>query len=79
MTKESLIYQQDEAVLKVWVDPHKLKKVGDLWYKDGRQVVTGTTTERRTLIQNHHDLPTYGHPGINRTTRVALSPNACLT
>ena len=36
MTKENPIYQQNEATLKAWIDPHKLKKVGDLWYKDGR-------------------------------------------
>ena len=36
MTKENPVYQQDKEMLKAWVDPHKLKKIGDLWYRDGR-------------------------------------------
>ena len=40
MTKEHLIYEQEEATLKSWVDPHRLKKIHDMWYKDGRQVAT---------------------------------------
>ena len=27
---------QDEETLKPWVDPHKLKKVNGIWYKEGR-------------------------------------------
>ena len=45
MTKENPIYQQDEDTLKAWIDPHKLKKVKDLWYKDGRRVVTSVASE----------------------------------
>ena len=67
MTKENPMYQQNEDMLKAWIDPHKLKKVNDLWYKDSRQVVTSMASEQRTLIQNHHDLPVYGHPGISCT------------
>ena len=67
MMKKNPIYQQDEDVLKAWVDPQRLKKVEGLWYKDGRQVVTNTTCERHTLIRNHHNLPVYGHPGIDHT------------
>ena len=67
MTKESPVYRQ---VLKPWIDPHKLKCINALWYKDGRRVVTNTPIEQRTLIQNHHDLPVYRHPGINRTIRL---------
>ena len=26
---------QDKSVLLPWVSPHKLKKVEDIWYKDG--------------------------------------------
>ena len=33
-------------------------------------MVTSVASERRTLIQNHHDLPVYGHPGISRTIRL---------
>ena len=67
MTKEHPIYEQDEAILKPWADPHHLKKINDTWYKDGRQVVTNDLEHRQSLIQSHHDLPVYGHPGINRT------------
>jgi RNase H-like domain found in reverse transcriptase len=26
---------QDEAIIHPWVDPHKLKKINGIWYKDG--------------------------------------------
>ncbi len=35
------IYEQDEELLKPWVDAHQLKKVEKVWYKDGQCVVTG--------------------------------------
>ena len=70
MTRENPIYQQDEEMLKAWIDPQRLKKVEGWWYKDGRRVVTNTTSEWRALIQNHHDLPVYGHPGVNHTIRL---------
>ena len=70
MTKDNPIYKQNEVILKAWVDPHQLKKIEGLWYKEGRRVVTNPLAERRTLIQLHHDPPVYGHPGINRTIRL---------
>src|SRR3984957_696685 len=70
MTIDNPVYQQDEDVLKTWVDPHKLKKIEGSWYKEGRRVVTNSLAERRILIQLHHDPPIYGHPGINRTIRL---------
>ena len=36
MTKEHLIYKQEVAMLKPWVDPHCLKKINNTWSKDGR-------------------------------------------
>ena len=36
MTRENPIYQQDEDMLKAWIDPQHLKKVEGCWYKDGR-------------------------------------------
>ena len=62
MTKKHPIYEQDEATLKPWVDPHHLKKINGTWYKDGRQVVTNDLEHRWSLIQSHHDPPVYGHP-----------------
>ena len=67
MTKEHPIYEQDEDVIKPWVNAHNLKKIEDTWYKDGRRVVTDELQNRRTLIKDHHDPPVYGHPGIMRT------------
>ena len=67
MTRENPVYQQSKDTLKAWIDPQRLKKVEGLWYKDGRRVVTSIASEQHTLIQNHHDLPVYGHPGISRT------------
>ena len=42
---------QDESVLLPWVDPHKLKKVEGVWYKDGRLVVTGGLTDKQTILR----------------------------
>ena len=61
------IYAQDEELLKPWINAHRLKKVGGVWYKEGRRIVTGRTEHKRTFIQAHHDVPVYGHPGINKT------------
>ena len=61
---------QDESVLLPWVDPHKLKKVEDVWYKDGQLVVTGGLPDKQIILQRHHDAPAYGHPGINKTTQL---------
>jgi hypothetical protein len=65
MTKNRPIYQQDEDVLRPWVDAHQLKKIEGLWYKDRKRVVTGGQHDKRTIIHAHHDTPVYGHPGIN--------------
>ncbi len=61
------IYEQDEELLKPWIDAHQLKKIEGTWYKDGRRVVTGKAEHKRLFIHAHHDVPTYGHPGINKT------------
>jgi len=61
------VYAQDEEILKPWIDAHQLKKIEGTWYKDGQCVVTGNMEHKRTFIQVHHDAPTYGHPGINKT------------
>ncbi len=41
MEPADLVYQQEWEVLKLSMDAHKLKKIDNVWYKDGRQVVTG--------------------------------------
>src|SRR6202012_3648638 len=59
--------QQDEEILRAWVDPDPLHKVQGTWYKEGKRVVTSGLTAKRKIIRDHHDSPTYGHPGIKRT------------
>ena len=59
--------EQDEGVIRMWVDPHQLKKIDDVWQKDGRRVVTAKSPYMKQLIHDHHDLPVHGHPGISRT------------
>jgi hypothetical protein len=61
---------QEESKLKPWVDPHQLKQHQGIWYKDGRQVVTGDIEAKRHLIQSHHDSPVHGHPGISKTIQL---------
>ena len=53
--------KQDEETLKPWVDPHKLKRVNEVWYKEGRRVITGLLTNKRVIIKSRHDPPVYGH------------------
>jgi hypothetical protein len=61
---------QEESTLKTWIDPHQLKQHQGIWYKDGRQVVTGDMEAKRHLIQSHHDSPVHGHPGISKTIQL---------
>jgi hypothetical protein len=61
---------QEESKLKTWIDPHQLKQHQGIWYKDGRQVVTGDMEAKRDLIQSHHDSPIHGHPGISKTIQL---------
>ena len=59
--------QQNEATLKPWINTHDLKKIKGEWWKGQRKVVTQGKSDKRKIIQAYHDLPAYGHPGINRT------------
>jgi hypothetical protein len=61
---------QEESTLKPWIDPHQLKQHQGVWYKDGRQVVTGDIKAKRHIIQSHHDSPVHGHPGISKTIQL---------
>ena len=42
---------QDENTLLSWVDPHKLKKIEDMWYKEGRLVVTGGLKDKQIILR----------------------------
>ena len=57
---------QDKELLRAWIDPHKLKQVNGVWYKEGRRVITGSTEEKRNIIKSRHDPAVYGHPGISK-------------
>jgi hypothetical protein len=59
---------QDEEILKPWIDPHQLKHLNGVWYKEGRTVVTDGLIGKRDVIKAHHNPPVHGHPGINRMT-----------
>jgi hypothetical protein len=63
-------HRQDEERLKPWVDPHQLKQLNGVWYKEGRVVVTDELSGKRNIIRAHHDPPVHGHPGINRTIQI---------
>jgi hypothetical protein len=61
---------QDEECLKPWIDPHQLKYLDGIWYKEGRVVVTEDLQGKRKIIRAHHDPPVHGHPGISRTMQI---------
>ena len=63
-------HHKTKSKSKLWVDPHKLKKINDIWYHQGQRVVTGDIEERRTIIKTKHDLPVHGHPGISKTVQI---------
>ena len=62
--------EQDKETLKPWVNPHKLKKVNETWYKEGRCIVMGSLSNKRAIIKSRHNPPVYGHPGISKTTQL---------
>ena len=59
--------EQDEEILKPWIDPHKLKQISGMWWKGNQLIVTADAPSRHAIVQMHHDPPAYGHPGISRT------------
>ena len=59
--------QQDEGIVRQWAGTHDLKKKNGEWWKGQCKVITGGKEERHKIIQAYHDLPAYGHLGINRT------------
>ena len=46
---------------------HDLKKINGEWWKDGCKVITSKEQDKRKIIRAYHNVPAYGHPGINRT------------
>ena len=62
--------EQDKGILRPWVDPHKLKSINSVWYKEGRRVITGSIEAKCTIIKTRHDPPIYGHPEISKMTQL---------
>ena len=62
--------EQDKNILQPWIDPHNLHKIHGVWWKEGRQVVTGDDEYRQLVIESVHDSPVYGHPGISQTMEI---------
>ena len=62
--------EQNEEIIKPWVDPHNLKYVNNVWYKEGRCVVMGLLDHKHTIIRSRHDPPIYGHLGISKTMQL---------
>ncbi len=60
------VYEQNEDLLKPWIDAHRLKKIEGVWYKDGQCMVTGKMEHKQLFIQAHHNTPIYRHPSINK-------------
>jgi hypothetical protein len=63
-------HHQDEEHLKPWVDPHQLKCLNSMWYKEGQLVVTDDLEGKHNIIKVHHDPPVHGHPGISKTIQI---------
>jgi hypothetical protein len=61
---------QNEQILNKWIDAHELKKIDEVWYKNGRQVITEIGLGTRAVIAAHHDAPAHGHPRIARTIQL---------
>ena len=62
--------EQDEETLQPWIDPHNLKLVSGVWYKEGRHIVTSPIWEKWTIIKSCHDPLVFGHPGVSKTTQL---------
>ena len=59
--------EQDEDILKPWIDPHKLKQISGMWWKGNQLVITADMPSKQNIVQMHYNPPAYGHPGISRT------------
>jgi hypothetical protein len=62
--------KQEEQILTKWIDAHELKKVDEIWYKNGRRVITNVGSGTRVVIAAHHDAPVHRHPGIAQTIQL---------
>ena len=42
--------EQDEDILKPWIDPHKLEEISGTWWKGNQLVITADVPSRRTIV-----------------------------
>jgi hypothetical protein len=42
--------RQNEETLRPWVDPHNLREVNGVWWKEGWRVVTGDLAYQRQVV-----------------------------
>ena len=49
--------EQDEEVLKPWVDPHKLKQISGTWWKGNQLVITADIPLGLIMGPGPHRLP----------------------
>ena len=61
---------QCESKLRPWIDLHELRRIDGVWYKNGKRVYTGGTSETHDVTKRHHNSPVHGHPGITRTIQL---------
>ncbi len=61
---EPVMPGQDWEHIKEWKAEFNLQRINGVWYKEGKRTITDPMEGRRKLIQENHDPPTNGHPGI---------------
>ena len=57
-------HKQKMSTIRKWTDAHRLKEFNGKWYKEGRLVITGDTSEWKKIVKEFHDPPMARHPGI---------------
>ena len=56
-------------IIKQWKDSHGLQEQENCWWKGTAVVVTQPEEMATELLQQYHNTPTAGHPGITKTIR----------
>ena len=67
--------QQDEGIIRQWAGTHNFKKINGEWWKGTCKVITGGGQDKCKIIQAYHDIPAYGHAGINQTRDLVAWPD----
>jgi len=60
--------QTAQGQLEAWQKQHKLTwKNNSSWHKGEALVVIGNEEDKKALLENYHNSPTVGHPGVAKT------------